>query len=94
MKVKRQRSCVILLFFGGFALCWVLFYMFFVKNIKFFITKILVIIYKLNTIKKKFHKEKDFAMVLAFFSFCLSPRKIAKEEEEIEIKKCVVGVNM
>jgi hypothetical protein len=37
---------------------------------------------------------KGFVMVLVFFSFCLDPRKIAKEIEEIEIKECVASVNV
>jgi hypothetical protein len=40
------------------------------------------------------HKVKGFAMVLGFLSFCFNPREIAKEIEEIEIKKCVGSVNV
>jgi len=59
----------------------------------FFITKNLVITYKLSTIEGFYHKERDFAMVLVFLSFYYSPKEIANKNKEIEIKECIVGVN-
>ncbi len=89
---------------GGWVLCdvfWILFCggsFFFlyisIKPKKFFITKNLVITYKLNTIEGFCHKVRDFIMVLVFLSFCHNPKGITKEGEEIEIKECVVGVNV
>jgi hypothetical protein len=79
----------------GFVLWWVfLFFYVYVKPKKFFITKNLVITYKLSTIDDFYHKVKDFAMVLVFLSSCFNPRKITKEIEEIEIKECVASVNV
>jgi hypothetical protein len=37
---------------------------------------------------------RDFAIILIFLGFCHSPKKIAKEIKENEIKECVVGVNI
>jgi hypothetical protein len=51
------------------------------KPKKFFITKNLIIIYKLNTINGFYHKVNDFAMVLVFLSFCYSLKEIAKGKE-------------
>jgi hypothetical protein len=47
----------------------------------FFITKNLVIIYKLNTIQSLYYKEKDFVTIFVFLGFYHNPKKIAKEEE-------------
>ncbi len=57
-----------------------------IKLKKFFITKNLVITYKLNTTEAFYHKVRDFVTILIFFSFCHSCRGITKEKEEIEIK--------
>jgi hypothetical protein len=78
----------------GFVLWWVSLLNFYQAQFFFFITKNLVITYKLNTIKGFYYKVNDFSTVLVFLGFCHNPKKIAKEKEEKEIKKCVVGVNM
>jgi hypothetical protein len=94
-KVKRPREGGFCVIFLGFVLWWVfLFFYVYVKPKKFFITKNLVITYKLSTIDDFYHKVKDFAMVLVFLSSCFNPRKITKEIEEIEIKECVASVNV
>jgi hypothetical protein len=54
-----------------------------VKFRKFFITKNLIFIYNLNTIESFYYRERDFTTILVFLGFCHSPRKIAKEEENI-----------
>ncbi len=59
-----------------------------------FITKNLVITYKLSTIESFYHKVNNFVMVLVFLSFYHNPNEITKENVEKEIKECVVGVNM
>jgi hypothetical protein len=46
-----------------------------IKPKKFFITKNLVIIYKLSTIDRFYHKVNDFAMVLVFLSFVIVLKK-------------------
>jgi hypothetical protein len=48
----------------------------YVKSIKFFITKNVVIAYKLSTIEGFYHKVSDFALVVVFLNFCHSPKKI------------------
>jgi len=81
-KVKRLREgrfCVFLFFFFLFGFCFVVghIYYAFVKLKKFFITKNLVIIFKLNTIKSFYYIERN----LGFFCFChTSLREIAKEK--------------
>jgi hypothetical protein len=52
----------------------------------------LVVTYKLSTIEDFCHKLKDFITVLVFLSFCHSLKRITKEKEEVEIKKCIVNV--
>jgi len=54
-----------------FGFCFVvdLFFYIFVKLIIFFITKNLVITYKLNTIESFYYKEKDYAIILVLFLF-------------------------
>ncbi len=95
-KVKRSREVGFCIFFFGF--CFVLgpffFFMFF-SNPKYFLSpRIWLLPTKLSTIEGFCHKERDFAMVLVFLSFYYSPKKIAKKNKEIEIKECIVGVNM
>ncbi len=57
-----------------------LFYVF-VELRKFFITKNLIITYKLNTIQSFYYKES----LRHNLDFCHNPREIAKEEENINI---------
>jgi len=85
---------VFCVFFKGFVLWWVLFFTFFSSPKSFFITNNFVITYKLSIIEGFYHKVKDFPTILVFISFCHDPRKITKEEKKIEIKKCVINVNM
>ncbi len=68
MKVKKVKGRWVLckffwvLFCGGsFSFLYI-----FVKPKKFFISKNLVITYKLNTIKGLCHKVKDFVTILVF----------------------------
>ncbi len=68
-RVKRLRK-------GGFCFVMSSFFYIFVKSIKFFITKNLVITYKLSTTTKKY-----FAMVLIFLSFCHNLEKLAKKKK-------------
>ncbi len=63
-----------------------------IKPKKKFIAKNLVVTYKLSTIEDFCHKLKDFITVLVFLSFCHSLKRITKEKEEVEIKKCIVNV--
>jgi len=53
----------------------------FVKLRKFYISKNLAIIFKLNTIESFFYIDKDFTTILVFLNSCHSRREIAKEEE-------------
>jgi hypothetical protein len=76
-KVKRLREDKFCVLFG-FLLWWVLFYTL-VKRRKFFISKNLVIIFKLSIIESFYYTQKDFATILVFFGSYHSPRKIAKE---------------
>ncbi len=46
-----------------------------------FITKNLIITYKLSTIEGFYHKMSDSIVVLVFLSFCHSPKKIVKEKK-------------
>jgi hypothetical protein len=55
-KVKRLRQGGVFFFFLGFVLWWVPFFYIFVKPKKKFITKNLVITYKLNIIEGFYHK--------------------------------------
>jgi hypothetical protein len=52
-----------------FGFCFVvgLFFLHFHKVLKKFITKIIIIIYKLNTLESFYYKEKDFTTILVFF---------------------------
>jgi hypothetical protein len=82
MKVKRPREggfCVII--FGFYFVVCLFFLYIFVNPINFFITKNLVITYKLNTIKGFCHKKKYFATVLVFLNFCHNFRKIKNDKE-------------
>ncbi len=54
----------------------------FIKPIKFFIAKNLVITYKLSTIEGFYYKERDFAIILVFFGFYHNPGEIAKKEKK------------
>ncbi len=72
-KLKEGGFCIFV--FLGFVLQWD----FFKKNI--FITKKLVITYKLNTIKGFSHKRKNFATILVFFDICHSLGEITKEKK-------------
>lgn len=53
----------------------------FIKLRKFFITKNLVIIFKLSVVEKFYSVERDFVIILVFLSSCHNLREIAKEEE-------------
>ncbi len=55
--------CFLLFFCLGFVLWWVLF-LGFHQALKVFITKNLVITYKLNTIEIFYYKERDFTIIL------------------------------
>ncbi len=67
---------------GGRVLWWVFFsFYIFVKPINFSITKNLVIIYKLNTIKKKFPQRKRFCHGLGLLDFCHILKEITKEKK-------------
>ncbi len=73
MKVKKLKEGGFCIFvFLGFVLWWV----FFLKS--FFITKKLVITYKLNTIKGFYYKSRNFATILIFLDFCHSLGEITK----------------
>jgi hypothetical protein len=85
---------------GGWVLCnflgvlfcgGSLFSIFFVNPIKFFITKNLVITYKLSTIEGFCHKKNFFATILVFLSFCHNFTK-KKNEKKMKIKECVASV--
>jgi hypothetical protein len=79
-RLKEDKFCVFLFFFClDFILWWVFFYAF-VKLKKKIITKNLVIIFKLSTIKKIYYTKKDFVTILVFLGFCHNPREIAKEK--------------
>ncbi len=58
----------------------------FIKLIKFFITKNLVIIYKLSKIEIFYYKERHFATILVFLGFCHNPKKITKERRRKRVK--------
>jgi len=51
----------------------------------FFISKNLIIIFKLSTIESFYYRKKDFATILVFLGSCHSPREITKEEIYIYI---------
>jgi len=59
-----------------------LFFYAFVKIKFFFITKNLILIFKLNTIESFYYIKKDFATILVFLGSCHNFLKIAKEEEK------------
>jgi len=65
----------------SFVLWWVLYFYAFIKLRNFFISKNLIIIFKLSTIENFYYIEKDFDIILVFLSFCHSLREITKEEE-------------
>ncbi len=97
-KVKRPREgglCVTFSFWVLFCgRCFFTFYVF-IKPVKFFfITKKLVITYKLNTIKGFYHKVTNFAMVLVFLFFCHNFKEMAKEFFKNIYYECVVNVNV
>jgi hypothetical protein len=97
MNVKRPKE-------GGFYVTfsfWVLFCggsFFFlyvsIKLKKFFITKNLVITYKLSTINGFYHKVSDFSTILVFLNFCYSLEEIAKKKLKNEIKDCAINMNV
>jgi hypothetical protein len=88
-KVKRPKEGGFYVIFLGFILWWVCFSLYiFVKPKRFFISKNLVITYKLSTIKSFCHKVRDFVMVLIFLNFCHGLEEIAKRKE------CVASVNI
>jgi hypothetical protein len=72
-KVKRPREnrfYVFLLFFcSGFVL-WSFFFYALVKLRKFFITKNLVLIFRLSTIESFYYTNRDFTIILVFFCSC------------------------
>ncbi len=77
-RLKEDRFCIFLYFFFVSALfCGGSFFYAFIKFRKFFITKNLVVIYKLSRTKSFYYKER----LCHKLGFCHSPRKIAKEEE-------------
>ncbi len=84
-KVKRLREdgfCGFLFSFVWVLFCGGSFFLHFCQAYNFFITKNLVITYKLNTIESLYYKEKDYAIILVFFCFCHSFGKITKEERK------------
>jgi hypothetical protein len=97
-KVKRLREYEFCVFFTFllFGFCFIA-GLFFYASIKLkiiFITKNLVIIYKLNIIEKFYYKERDFATILVFLGFFHNPREITKEEESILKENYNVSVNV
>ncbi len=74
--------CFLLFFYLGFVLWWVLFFYVFAKPRKYFITKNLIITYKLSTVEDS-QREKLFHNL----GFCHSLGEIATEEEKIGLKK-------
>jgi hypothetical protein len=73
-KVKRLKEygfCVFCFSFVWVLFCGVSFFFFnvFIKLRNFFITKNLVIIYKLNIIESFYYKERNFITILVFFVF-------------------------
>jgi hypothetical protein len=70
-------------FYLGFVWWWVFFSYAFIKPRNFFITKNLIITYKLSTIQSFYFKKRDFVTILVFLGFCHRLGKIAKEEEKI-----------
>ncbi len=72
--------CVFFLF--GFCFVVGPFFNAFVKPRKFFITKNLVITYKLSTMESFYYKERNFTTILVFLGFCHSLGKITKEEKK------------
>jgi hypothetical protein len=61
--------------------CFVVgFFLILLSSLKKFISKNLVIIFKLNTIESFYYKERDFAIILVFLGSCHNLRKITKEE--------------
>ncbi len=94
MKVKRPKEggfCDLLL---GFVLWWV-FFSFYIsfKPRKKFITKNLVITFKLNTIKIFLPERKRFYHGPGFFYFCHSLRE-TQRKIKIKIIECIVYVNL
>jgi hypothetical protein len=80
-KVKRLKEdmfCVFLVFF-----CDGSFFYAFIKLFFFFITKNLIIIFKLSTIESLYYIKKYFTTILVFLGFCHNLKEIAKEEENI-----------
>ncbi len=68
-KVKRPREdrfCFLAFLLSEFCFVVGLFFNAFVKLRKFFITKNLVLIFKLSTIKSFYYRKKDFAAILGF----------------------------
>jgi len=84
-KVKKKRENRFYVFFAFllFGFCFMVgpFFYNFIKPRKFFISKNLVIIFKLSTIKSLYYTYKNFATILVFLGSCHSPREIAKEEQ-------------
>jgi hypothetical protein len=85
-KVKRLREDKFCVFFAFllFGFCFMVgpFFYTFVKPRKKFISKNLIIIFKLRTIESFYYTQKDFATILVFLGSCCSPREIAKEQQK------------
>jgi len=96
VKSPREGGVCVIYFFLWVLLCGRFFFPLYVsiKPKKFFITKNLIITYKLSTIEGFYHKVSNFAMGLIFLNFCHSFKEITKGKKEIKINECVVGVNM
>jgi len=55
-------------------------FLMFSSSLKKFITKNLVLIFKLSTIENFYYIERDFVTILIFLGFCHSLKEITKEE--------------
>ncbi len=75
------------LFFVFFRFCCVLgpFFLHFCQAQKVFYHKKSGYYLQIKHNRSFYHKKKYFSTILVFLSFCHDPRKIAKEEKEIEI---------
>jgi len=84
VKTPREGAFCVTFFFG---FCFVAGHFFpfyvYVKPIKFFVTKNLVIIYKLSTIEGFYHKVNDFSTILVLNFFCHSPKEIGKKSKNM-----------
>jgi hypothetical protein len=77
-RLKEDRFCVF--FCLGFV-CGGSFFYTFINLRKFHISKNLVIIFKLSTIKSFYYIEKDFAIILVFLGSYRNYKAITKEKE-------------